>query len=209
MSKPPDSKGRTRGRPARSDRQIAEMRGRIRMAAQKLFEDEGYAAVSMRRLAKEAGCTVMTIYQYYDRKIDILRELWAEVFAELFDGLEAVAAAHGDPVARLEAISLGYVRFWLERRDRYFMVFMSSGVSQEDVSVIVRDEAVLGRFDLLRASLAEALGDRAAPADLQLSAELLLCTLNGIAHNLITISAYPWPQPDVLVGAAVANLMRL
>jgi hypothetical protein len=38
--------------------------------------------------------------------------------------------------------------------------------------------------------------------------ELLLCILNGIAHNLITISAYPWSSPDMLVQHAIRGLLR-
>ena len=208
MTSPPDSARRTRGRPARSDRQIAETRARISRCALKLFEEEGYAAVSMRRLAKEAGCTVMTVYTYYDRKIDILRALWSQVFEELFDRLDRTAAQERDAVARLHAVALGYVDFWLQRRDSYFLVFMSSGVTQSDVSVFVGDEAVLARFEVLRASLADALGDGLDDAALTLKSEMLLCALNGVAHNLITISAFPWSTPEALVGEAVAGLLR-
>jgi AcrR family transcriptional regulator len=184
------------------------MRARIAGCALRLFEEEGYAAVSMRRIATEAGCTVMTVYKYFERKIDILSELWAQVFEELFDVLERRAAQHTDAAGRLMAISLGYVEFWLERRDRYFMVFMSSGVSQSDVSVFVGNEAVLARFRLFRDSLAEAFGNDASDAVLTLKSELLLCALNGIAHNLITISAYPWSKPEALVGEAVAGMLK-
>ena len=208
MTQPHGSRQKARGRPARSEPQIAEMRARITGCALRLFEEEGFAAVSMRRIAMEAGCTVMTVYKYFERKIDILRELWAQVFQELFDVLEHTAAQHTDAAGRLMAISFGYVEFWLERRDRYFMVFMSSGVSQSDVSVFAGNEAVLARFRLFRDSLAEALGNDASDAVLTLKSELLLCALNGIAHNLITISAYPWSKPEALVGEAVAGMLK-
>lgn len=208
MTQPHEPRQKARGRPAQSERQIAEMRARITGCALRLFEEEGFAAVSMRRIATEAGCTVMTVYKYFERKIDILRELWAQVFEELFDVLERRAAQHTDAAGRLMAISFGYVEFWLERRDRYFMVFMSSGLSQSDVSVFVGNETVLARFRLFRDSLAEALGNDASDAVLTLKSELLLCALNGIAHNLITIGAYPWSKPEALVGEAVAGILK-
>ncbi|NWH08743.1 MAG: TetR/AcrR family transcriptional regulator [Alphaproteobacteria bacterium] len=174
----------------------------------KLFQEEGYAGISMRRLAQESGCTVMTLYKYYARKIDVLRDLWGQVFAELFDELERTASRKQTAHERLQAIALGYVAFWLARRDRYFMVFMSSGVSQSDVSVFVQDDRVLSRFGLFRQTLAKVLGGQADEAELTLKSELLLCALNGIAHNLITISAYPWPDPKRLVQAAVAGVIK-
>ena len=96
MTQPHGPRQKARGRPAQSERQIAEMRARITGCALRLFEEEGFAAVSMRRIATEAGCTVMTVYKYFERKIDILRELWAQVFEELFDVLERRAAQHTD-----------------------------------------------------------------------------------------------------------------
>ncbi|MBW8639993.1 TetR/AcrR family transcriptional regulator [Hoeflea sp. WL0058] len=183
------------------------MRRHIADCALRLFQEDGYDAVSMRRLASEAGCTVMTLYRYFDRKIDILRALWTEVFAELFDRLDRVAAGEADPTHRLLAVSQGYVDFWLERREHYFLVFMSSGVTQSDVSVFVGDDGVVSRFNVLRESLAGALDGRPGEAELKLKSELLLCALNGIAHNLITISAYPWSEPQALVRAAVTAVL--
>ena len=201
-----DPKPRGRGRPARSPEQIADMQAHISACALRLFQDEGYEAVSMRRLAQEAGCTTMTLYKYFENKIDILRFLWAEVFAELFDGLGKQAAEEDDPVARLTLIATGYVSYWLDHRDHYFMVFMSGGVSQADVVGFVSDSETLARFDLLRTSLHAALGEVEAEA-LRIKSELLLCMLNGIAHNLITIPGYPWSDPGKLVDQAISGLL--
>lgn len=206
MGKSSHARARARGRPARSKQQIDDRRAHIAACALKLFREEGYAAISMRRLAEEAGCTVMTLYQYYKRRIDILRDLWAQVFEELFDALDDIAARESNAVARLNAIALGYVEFWLERRDRYFMVFMSSGVTQSDVSVFVRQDAAMSRFAIFRDCLAKAAAGASA-SELTLKAQVLLCVLNGIAHNLITISAYPWPKPKKLVRSAISGLL--
>lgn len=198
---------RGRGRPVNSAEHIADMRARIAGQAQELFLREGYGAVSMRRIAMAAGCTVMTLYRYYDRKIDILRHLWALVFGMLFDELEQIADAERDPEQRLEAVALGYVRFWLEHRDLYFMVFMSSNVDQADVSIFVEDDTILERFRIFERCLVLATSAGEPPSDMAVKSELLLCTLNGIAHNLITISGYPWSKPQVLVRTAICGLL--
>ncbi|MBL8536237.1 MAG: TetR/AcrR family transcriptional regulator [Hyphomonadaceae bacterium] len=199
---------RARGRPARSPARIEEVRGRIAACAFRLFHEEGYAAVSMRRLAEEAGYTVMTLYKYYDRKIDVLRDLWGRVFAELFDQLDEIAAANTDPAKRLQALAQAYVTFWLTRRDHYFLVFMSSGISQAEVSVFVRDDPLILRFGVILNALAEALG--VAPTDpaVAVKADLLMAVLHGVAHNQITIAAYPWTPPQTLIRTAVEALVR-
>jgi AcrR family transcriptional regulator len=206
---PPDTPPRLRGRPSHSEQQVADMKARIAEHALRLFQQDGYEAISMRRLAQEVGCTVMTIYRYYERKIDILRDLWARVFEILFDSLDEIAKLHPDPLDRLSAVALGYVNFWLEHRDHYFMVFMSSNVDQSDVSIFVQDDALLERFQIFQRGLADAADGGLNEADLKVKSEILLCGLNGIAQNLITISAYPWSSPHVLVNAAIAGAIGI
>ncbi|MFM9884477.1 MAG: TetR/AcrR family transcriptional regulator, partial [Burkholderiales bacterium] len=67
------------GRPPLSSDQVEVARKRIADAARRLFRDEGFEAVSMRRLATEAGCTPMSLYTYFDGKIDVLRSVWGDV----------------------------------------------------------------------------------------------------------------------------------
>ena len=157
----------------------------------------------MRRMAAELGCTVMTVYKYFPRKIDILQALWTLVFRTLFDELDERARQQPDAITRLEVVATGYVRFWLERRDHYFLVFMSSNVEQSDVSIYVQDDELIGRFAIFQTGISQACTARLTEPEIKLRAELLLCSLNGIAHNLITISGFPWTEPAALVQAAV------
>ena len=183
------------------------MQSRIADQAIKLFQKDGYEAISMRRIAQEVGCTVATVYRYYERKIDILRDLWGRVFVTLFDRLDQIAERHPDPTERLNAVALAYVSFWLDNRDHYFMVFMSSNVEQSDVSIFVQNDALLARFQIFQRGIADAAAHVLPDVELKLRFDLLMCALNGISHNLITISAYPWSSPTALVHAAVASIL--
>lgn len=199
----PTPSTRARGRPSLSPEQIGEMKTRIVDQAYAIFLREGFEAISMRYLAAELGCTVMTVYRHFPRKIDILQALWARVFADLFDGLERNVPSGGTAHDRLLSLALGYVQYWLDRRDHYFLVFMSSNVEQSDVSIFVQNDDLLARFDVFRQSIAAASPPDISDDALTLKVELLLCALNGITQNLITISGYPWSKPEALVGAAV------
>lgn len=207
MTPPKKPERIARGRPVRSSQQVADMRAHIAACALKLFLREGYQAISMRRLAREVGCTAMTLYRYYDSKFDILGALWAEVFARLFDDLNRAAAAERNPKARLKAVALNYVTYWLEHRDHYFMVFMSGGVSQTDVTGFVSSNETLARFDLLGETLHAALGGDVDAENLEHKSQLLACMLNGIAHTLITIGGYPWADPEKLVRQGINGLL--
>jgi AcrR family transcriptional regulator len=196
-----------KGRPKLTDRQIAEMRARIAEHAHRLFQGEGYASISMRRLAREVGCTPMTLYKYYENKTDILRDIWAHVFNELFDEIDRVAARKRNPVSKLNAIAQTYVAYWLTHTDHYRMVFMTEGISQPEVGIFVGNEEILVRYSVFAAALAAASSGRLNQEALKVKVDLLVCALNGTAHNLITISAYPWAAPDKIVDAAVASIL--
>jgi len=202
-----DQKRRPRGRPQRTEKQITDMRDKISSCALRLFQEEGYEGISMRRLAREASLSPMTLYKYFDNKIDILRSLWAEVFVELFDDLDQIAAKEVDPYERIHSVALRYVTYWLDHPEHYFMVFMSKGIRQADVRSFVEDPTTLTRFDLFRKCLAESLGDSVSPEVLRIKSELLLCILNGTVHNLITISSYSWSDPDEIIRTAIEGLV--
>lgn len=196
-----------RGRPARSADDVATMRAKVGAAAARLFREEGYAAVSMRRLASEAGCTPMTLYAYFASKADILSHLWDAVYAALFESLAAEAAAATEPQDRLERISRRYVRFWIDRPETYRLVFMTEGVSQPEVDAFLGASGTVTRFRLFFDAMHVALGSCDEGA-LKLRTETLISGLQGVAHSHITISGYPWSPAEAMVDEIVRALTR-
>lgn len=201
-----DAKG-GRGRPTLSAEQREAMRERIASSAQILFQSQGYGMVSMRRLAQEVGCSPMTLYNYYPAKIDILRTLWSGVFADVFARVAAADRPRAQAHKRLEATALAYAQYWIEHPEHYRLVFMAEGVTQPEVSVFIGDEEIARRFLVFPERLADALGCKASGAVVQAKTHLLLCTLHGVAHSLVTMSGYRWTEPKVMVRDAVRGLL--
>ena len=56
--------------------QAAATRSEILDAAQRLFEQEGYAATTMAAIATEAGVALKTVYVVFETKSGVLRALW-------------------------------------------------------------------------------------------------------------------------------------
>lgn len=196
-----------KGRPALTNSQMEEMRIKITNAAQTLFVTEGYAAISIRRLAAEVGCSPMTIYKYFDSKVDILRHLWSLIFMDVFTKIEKICLSEIDPVRRLNSMSLAYVTYWLDHSDHYRMVFMSEGVSQPEVSVFVEDENIATGLNTLFQALFLALPEQNNAQSAKVKADLFLCNLIGISHALITISGYSWSEPREIVALAVKGIL--
>jgi AcrR family transcriptional regulator len=180
------------------------MKAQIAEAARGLFMAEGYAAVSMRRIAAGVGCAPMSLYTYYPAKIDILRHLWAEVFDGLFSDLREIADRNLEPLEKLLAVSRHYVQYWLEHPDHYRMVFMSEGVSQPQVSVFVEGDDVSAQFQLFFKLVAQTTTED--EIGVKRLGESLICALNGISHCQITMSGHPWSPADQLVTTIVNGL---
>ena len=106
-------------RPKASPEQRAEVRRSIQQAAVALYRAEGMGGVSARAVAKKAGVSVGTIYAYFGDLSGLGQSLWEPQIAVLEDELRAVAAAHPDPLARIEALLHAYLTFGIEQAALY------------------------------------------------------------------------------------------
>jgi TetR/AcrR family transcriptional regulator, regulator of autoinduction and epiphytic fitness len=74
----------------------------ILKTAEKIMLDEGYAAVTVRRIAKSAGVSSTLLHYYYATADDLLVALYRHVSAKDFKSLQG-ALASDDPVSALWA----------------------------------------------------------------------------------------------------------
>ncbi len=189
-----------RGRPSISAEKRETTRARITSVARTLFQQDGYANVSVRRIAKEIGCAPMTLYSYYDAKIDILRSLWGDVFAGLLEELKPVSN-----VSDHEAIykmGLVYVDYWLRHPEEYRLVFMAKGVTQSQVNVFLDNPEILSGYEIITEAIS-AIAPNDDAETLKTKLDFFLSALHGIAHNHITMSGYPWCSPEEQIKYAV------
>ena len=78
----------------RREREREEVRRKILDAARELFATEGYAAVTMRKIAEAIEYSPTAIYGHFEDKDDLVHALCHEDFARLlavFDGQTATA----------------------------------------------------------------------------------------------------------------------
>ncbi|GHA13778.1 hypothetical protein GCM10008090_24410 [Arenicella chitinivorans] len=196
-----------RGRPALSDAQRQRMRNDIAQATLRLFQDEGYRTISMRRIAREVGCSPMTLYQYYGSKLDILHTLWNAVFEELFSGLAGLDIQAQPPRKQLEMLATAYASYWVDNPEHYRLVYMTEGVSQSDVSVFIDDPDLMTRYQVFADVFGIVCADAFPPAVVAQKLDTLLCFLQGIIHNRVTISGYSWPDLNEMVGLALHGVL--
>jgi len=99
-----------------------DLKQNILDAAKALFLKEGYEATSIRKIAAEIEFSPTTIYLYYKDKAAIFHALHQEGF-KLLASQFAVLAHIDHPFERLKAMGRVYMRFALDNRDFYELMF--------------------------------------------------------------------------------------
>ncbi|MGE7270872.1 TetR/AcrR family transcriptional regulator [Brevibacillus panacihumi] len=100
-----------------------ETRRNILSAAEELFMTRGYDAVTMREIAKKAGCSHTAIYIYFREKEALLLELSLPILNALTKQLDDIMKQIGLPHEKLTALSLALIRFGLTHRNMYPFIF--------------------------------------------------------------------------------------
>ncbi|EBA16671.1 transcriptional regulator, TetR family protein [Roseobacter sp. SK209-2-6] len=96
---------------------------RIREAALQLFAQHGYAAVSMRQIAKEVGVQAGALYNYTPDKQSLLFRLMESHMRELLAAWGDLVV-EGDAAVQLEAFVKFHIRFHMQRPDEVFIAYM-------------------------------------------------------------------------------------
>lgn len=112
------------GSSERRERERLKVRGKILDAARKLFIQQGYDAVTMRKIAKRIEYSPTAIYVHFKDKETLLRELCAEDFQMLATAFQQVAMIE-DPVERLRQTGRAYVDFAVRYPNHYRLMFMT------------------------------------------------------------------------------------
>ena len=96
---------------------------RIREAALRLFARHGFAAVSMRQIAREVGVQAGALYLYTPDKETLLFDLLKDHMDQLIGAWSEIAAG-GAPGKRLERFVRFHIGFNLDRTDAVFLSYM-------------------------------------------------------------------------------------
>jgi AcrR family transcriptional regulator len=161
--------------------EVDDTKARILEAALRLLVDEGHAALTVRRVATEAGCSTIGVYTWFGGKDGLVDAIWTEGFRSFAASLRRVKALDV-PFGRLRGQAVAY-RKWALSHPRHYRVMFMNGVVDHAPS----DEAIavsLSAFTVLQEAVAEA-STRGELRSNDLDAVAM--TMWGIAHGLVSI----------------------
>ena len=191
----------------RREREKKEQRQRILGAALQIITQEGYAALSMRRLAEQIEYSPASIYLYFTSREHIAKELSEVGFGKLLQQLSA-ASAIPNAIQALHALGLAYVRYGMENREMYRLIFMgdteymiAAFSKQTEESAGIKAYRLL--IDLATRLQKAGVMQHAATVEF---AELIGMTLHGIVSLQIACIGLQLAPPEKLARLATEML---
>ena len=206
-----DGSGPRSQRTRRTRSEQRELHEQAVRASLRMFEDGGYEALSMRKLASEVGVPPMSLYRYFPTKAHLVRHIWADLLLRAHS--HALSAQESAPIAqdRLAAYLDAWLQYWLDNRRHYWVVFAirDSGRDWLDASngeVPCPDPwrflAMLG--ELSTACAAEA-GSAQAPPRV---AEVHFCKALGFLTGVIGMASLANADVESLKRSLVAEMVE-
>lgn len=180
---------------ARRNREKAETRRLILEAARELFTSEGYAQTSMRRIAEQIGYTATAIYHHFADKDALLNELCLLDFRALSEALRHMGQIP-NPIDRLRAMGVNYVRFALENPQQFRFLFMVER-PMPGPDVVTIDPAEDG-YEFLLSNIRQAMAAgafRPELTDAELIAQTFWAGVHGVAAIHLSMpkgTLHPW-----------------
>ncbi|MYW67126.1 TetR family transcriptional regulator [Streptomyces sp. SID8379] len=160
----------------RKERERAERERLIVATARELAEQQGWEAVTTRRLAERIEYSQPVLYSHFRGKQEIIGAVALEGAAEMAAAVRAATSAATSTRGRVTALARAYLDFAERNPALYDAMFQLDGglaFAQEDTP-----EPLKNAFAALLESLSEVAGDGVHPG---LFTELFWAALHGIA----------------------------
>lgn len=186
-----------------------DLRRRILDTARHLLVQEGYQALSMRKIANAIGYSATSIYLYFDSKDALLHALIHEGMMGLRDQLREAAAQHPDaPVRRLRALCRCFVEFGLDNPEYYEIMFQLRPERMERYPPEKYREA-RQNLDFFARALEQGVDDGFFEVDdVQVSASTVWASLHGTISLLLADRIDARIDPDTFIDTAIQHAIR-
>jgi len=177
----------------------------IAVATELLAQLGDVDALTMRAVATAAGVTPPSVYRHFPDKEALVAAVITARFDEFTTVLLQAAASAGEaPTARLDAMARAYVRTGLAQPGHYRVLFSATHAGPAGLGLHGDTEHPgAASYRMLVEAVAGCLPTPRRCAAPVLATELW-ASLHGIVDLRITKPELPWPDPDVLLDAALA-----
>lgn len=184
----------------------AETADRVRSAAVSLFARYGYAAVSMRQIAREIDLQAGAIYNHFPTKQHLLRGLLVEHMERLLKAWDDQEDTSLAPAEALIAFIRFHLRYHVECGDNVFISYMELRNLEEDNFVEV--ESLRRQYEVKLSAILEAGSKQGVfhVGDLRVATMAVIAMLTGVTgwfkyDGRLSLDAIEALYIDMIAGA--------
>jgi AcrR family transcriptional regulator len=152
----------------------------IRLTARRLFRERGYAATSMRDIAREVGLEAPSLYAHFRAKEELLHDICFDMAERFFSSFHQLTTPCLSPVEKLQAAVSAHIHT-LYAHPEESVVFFHEWIflSEPDLSAFKKMRSDYEA--LFRAILQEGIQHGCfRPVDVRLTAYTLLSSMNAV-----------------------------
>ena len=190
----------------RKAREKQELRQEILEAARDLFVEQGYEAVSMRKIADRIEYSPTTIYLYFKDKAELFDCLCSETFERLIVELESITDQ--DPIQALRSGLRAYIEFGLHHPAHYRVTFMTPLNGQCPGEGKVRSDTGERAFACLRNAVAACVSSGGFRViDLEVVSQAIWAATHGVTSLLITHGQCEWMNREALINSLLDTII--
>lgn len=179
-------------RPQRAPDEVDAVKQGILDTALTVLSEDGYAKMSMNKVAERAGMTAANLYNYFANKDELVLALQTRITESLYEEYQEAYARHEDPFLRLDTFMRILLQLGIQHPNEYDLLFSLTAPRFEhyvgtNVEPVARTEkqrayeiAVKTR-EIYRKVVLE-ISDRYAafsPSEVSLLLDELWCTVHG------------------------------
>ena len=175
-------------------------------AAREMFVADGYASVSMRKIADKIGYSPTTIYLYFKDKTDLVHQICEQTFARLAENIKAIQQLSDNPMEKLRSGLREYIYFGLKHPSQYEIVFITPLPVDFETSFEKSNGSIA--FGTMREVVAECVSANLLKHnDIELISQTLWAGIHGVTSLLIQHRGFPFVERERLIDGMIDTLI--
>ncbi len=194
----------------RRERAKENLRQEILEAASELFAKEGYANVSMRKIAEKIEYSPTTIYLYFNDKTDLLNQICEGTFGRLIERVSAIEGSSDDPLDCLKRGMRAYVEFGLRYPHHYEVTFITPIMDFLGQEAHPYEGSTGQRaFEyIVRQVVAGIEAGQIRKGDVATISQTVWAAIHGVTSLLIGHTDFPFVEKDALIDNVISTTIK-
>lgn len=186
-----------------------DIRRNILDVTRTLLIEQGFTRLSIRMIAREVGCSVGTIYFYFENKDVLIHALIEEGFDKLIEVQEQTETTVADPLERLKILCRNYITFAMQNPEYYEIMFM---LKPERMARYPQEKYRKARrsLEVLAAALEECNGlNLMNVPEPYMEAHLIWSFMHGIVSLILAKRIDRVFEQDIIINAAIGQIIEM